>query len=172
MERTALSALAAILGSLSIRWTLIGALAANRYRTAPRLTQDVDLLLADVGPGLTELIAALTADGWRVRHRDAAGELIRLVHDQLGTADLLIAGTDYQQEALRRARSETLADGQAVVVLTAEDVIIHKLIAGRSQDIADIEAIVAAEVPLDAHYLDRWTRFWDVADAWSALRRG
>ena len=171
VERTALSALAVILGSLSIRWALIGALAANRYRTAPRLTQDVDLLLANPGPGLSALIDALAGAGWRVRHRDAEGELIRLTHDQLGNADLLIAGTDYQQEALRRAASETMSDGQRFTVLTAEDVIIHKLIAGRSQDLADIEAIVAANVPLDEHYIDRWAQFWDVAGIWSSLRR-
>ncbi len=171
MERTALSALATILESLSIRWALIGALAANRYRTTPRLTQDVDLLLADMGPGLPALLSALTTAGWRVRHADPKGELVRLVHDRLGIADLLVAGTAYQQEALSRARSETLSDGEVVTVVTAEDVIIHKLIAGRTQDIADIEAIVAGPVPLDDTYISRWSEFWDVAALWSSLRR-
>lgn len=32
--------------------TTLGALAANRYRSAPRLTLDAGLLLADFGPGL------------------------------------------------------------------------------------------------------------------------
>jgi hypothetical protein len=39
-----------MLGGLGIRWVLIGALAANRYRASPCLTGDVDLLLADAGP--------------------------------------------------------------------------------------------------------------------------
>jgi hypothetical protein len=56
VERTALSVLAEIFQSLSIRWALMGALAANRYRASPRLTQDVDVLLAGIGPsGALEL---------------------------------------------------------------------------------------------------------------------
>jgi hypothetical protein len=170
VERSALNNLATILQSLSIRWALIGALAANRYRASPRLTQDVDLLLADSGPGHSALEAALVAAGWSVRRASAEGDLLRLRHTVLGVADLLIAGTDYQQEALLRAREETLLNEQPVRVLTPEDVIVHKLIAGRSQDIADIEAILSAGVPLDENYIERWVQFWDVAELWSALR--
>ena len=107
-----------------------------------------------------------------MRRADAERELLRLRHPQLGVADLLIAGTDYQQEALARAREESIIGGERISVLTPEDVIVHKLIAGRSQDIADIEAIIAARVPLDESYIDRWTRFWDVVDRWTELRRG
>ena len=171
MERSALSALAEILDALSIRWALIGALAANRYRVSPRLTQDVDLLLSDSARGHGALEAALAAAGWTVRRADAAGDLLRLRHPQFGIADLLISGTEYQQEALSRAKVEKLSNGPSVAVLTAEDVIIHKLIAGRSQDVADIEAIVAAGVALDDAYIDRWVAFWDVGQSWAALRK-
>ncbi len=170
MERSALSALAAILRELGIRWALIGALAANRYRASPRLTQDVDLLLADAGSGLEVLEAAVRAAGWQVRRASPEGELLRLRHPELGIADLLIAGTEYQQEALRRAREEPIGGGETAPVLTAEDVIVHKLIAGRSQDLADIEAILAARVPLDDPYIERWAAFWDVLDRWRGLR--
>jgi hypothetical protein len=60
--RNTLSALGEILDALSIRWTLIGALAANRYRTTPRLTNDVDVLLADAGEGLESLEAGVDFD--------------------------------------------------------------------------------------------------------------
>jgi len=151
---------------------LIGALAANRYRGSPRLTQDVDLLLADAGAGLEALEEAARAAGWQVRRADPEGELLRLRHPEHGIADLLIAGTDYQQEAIRRAREEPLGNGERVPVLTAEDVILHKLIAGRTQDRADIEAILATGLSLDETYIERWARFWEVAEAWRALRTG
>ena len=169
VQRSALSALAQILDALRVRWVLIGALAANRYRTSPRLTHDVDLLLADAGPSEGALAAALQAGGWTVRSATAEGDLVRVRHIEFGAADLLIAGTDYQQQAIARAHAETLA-GQALRVLTVEDVIIHKLIAGRHQDIADIEAIVAGHLPLDETYLARWVGFWDVAATWQTLR--
>ncbi len=169
MERTALNALGGLLDGLGIRWVLIGALAANRYRTSPRHTEDVDLLLADTGPGLEELEAALRAAGWIPGRASPEGDLIRARHDELGVADLMIAGTEYQREAIRRARDEPIGEGATAAVITAEDVIIHKLIAGRSQDRADIDAILAAKVALDEDYIERWAQFWEVTDAWNAL---
>jgi len=52
----------------------------------------------------------------------------------------------------------------------AEDVIVLKLIAGRAQDVADVEAILAAGVPLDSAYLEEWTRYWEVDALWQRLR--
>jgi len=173
VERAALKALGGLLDGLGIRWVLIGALAANRYRTSPRHTEDVDLLLADSGPGVDALESTLRAAGWIPRRASPEGELLRVRHPELGIADLMIAGTDYQLEAIERARIEHFDDEGSAAVLTAEDVIIHKLIAGRSQDLADIEAILASKVPLDARYIETWASFWDVLEAWnSSIARG
>jgi hypothetical protein len=169
--RSALSALGRVLDALSIRWTLIGALAANRYRGSPRSTNDVDLLLADTGEGLESLEAALTAAGWSVRRADSAGELLRLSHAEYGVADLLIAGTDYQSQAIERSVVEPFDAHESARVLTAEDVIVHKLIAGRLQDLADVEAILEGGVALDEGYIERWAQFWEVGDRWEQLRR-
>ena len=170
MKRSTLRTLGDLLDSLGIRWVLIGALAANRYRTSPRLTQDVDLLLADAGAGVEALEDAFRAAGWDTHRASPEAELIRLRHPDYGIADLLFAGTDYQQEAIRRAREESFDDGVRARVLTAEDVIVHKLIAGRAQDIADIEAILAAKFPLDESYIERWATYWDVQALWRSLR--
>ena len=170
--RNTLNAVAEVLDTLSIRWTLIGALAANRYRSSPRLTNDVDLLLADTGEGIDVLESAFTDRGWSVFRADAAGELLRLTHPAYGLADLLISGTDYQNTAIERSGIETIDDLQSVRVLTAEDVIVHKLIAGRLQDQADIEAILATDNKLDQHYIDHWAQFWEVQDLWEKLKTG
>jgi len=170
VAHSALATVAAVLDGLGIRWALMGALAANRYRASPRLTQDVDLLLADAGPGLEVLEGAFRERGWTVRRADPAGELLRLRHPELGIVDLLVAGTEYQQQALGRTREETLGARETVPVLAPEDVIVHKLIAGRTQDLADVEAVVAAGVPLDEAYVARWAAFWDVLDRWQAAR--
>ena len=139
--------------------------------------QPVRLALARLGVERAWLVGdtpddmrAARAAGWQVQRASPEGELLRLRHAELGIADLLIAGTDYQQEAIRRARLEPAGDGEAVPVLTVEDVIVHKLIAGRTQDLADVEAILAARVPFDERYVERWAVFWDVLDRWQALR--
>ena len=170
--RTALGEIGALLDGLSIRWALAGGLAANRYRRSPRHTDDVDLLLADTGPGPDTLESTLTAAGWSVHHADPEGDLLRTKHSELGRVDLLIAGTPYQLEALRRALvdAESVPDAGAVPVLTVEDVIIHKLIAGRYRDLADIEEILESKPPLQVDYIERWAQFWEVLDRWHQLR--
>ena len=159
-----------LLDGMSIRWALIGGLAANRYRSAPRYTGDVDLLLAGSGAPIPELESALTARGWSVCRADGEGSLLRANHTELGPVDLLVAGTEYQEQALQRAQVESVAGVGATPVLTVEDVIVHKLIAGRHQDLADVEAILEAAVPIEEAYVERWAAFWDVLDRWRALR--
>jgi hypothetical protein len=169
-EASALRALGKLLDTLGIRWVLAGALAANRYRSAVRLTAQFDLLLADLGPGLAGLRAALTDAGWEVRVASPGGEVLRLRHTRFGAADLMIAGTDYQRQALERSRLETLSDSLSVRVLSPEDVIVHKLIAARNQDLADIEAILSSQIPLDEEYVQTWAKFWEVTALWQRTR--
>ena len=170
--RTALGEIGRLLDGLSIRWALAGGLAANRYRRSPRHTDDVDLLLADTGPGLDVLESTLTAAGWSLHRADPAGELLRARHSELGPVDLLIAGTAYQHEALRRAHVEveTVPGAGTVPTLTVEDVIVHKLIAGRYRDLADIKEILEGKPSLQEAYIERWAEFWEVLDRWHQLR--
>lgn len=170
MERNALEALARLLDRLGIRWMLIGALAANRYRITTRLTQDVDLLLADVGPGLDVLERAFVEAGWSLRRALPGGEILRLRHGLLGAADLIVAGTDYERTALAHARLERLGELGEVRIAAPEDVIVLKLVAGRSQDLADVESILAASPALDERYLGEWLDFWEVRELWDRLR--
>ena len=111
-SRTALSHLGKLLDGLSIRWVLIGALAANRYRSSPRLTNDVDLLLANAGESIDVLEATLVGAGWSVHRADRGGELLRLTHAVFGVADLLFAGTHYQDLAIQRALVEPIDDDE------------------------------------------------------------
>lgn len=161
-----------MLDGLSIRWALAGGLAANRYRRSPRHTDDVDLLLADAGPGLAALESTLADAGWSIQRADPHGELLRAKHPELGPADLLIAGTRYQREAIRRAlvRPEVVPGAGIVPTLTVEDVIVHKLIAGRYRDLADVEEILASETPIQEGYIEEWAGFWEVLDRWRLLR--
>lgn len=169
-ERDSLSALAAVLDPLGIGWVLIGALAANRYRKTTRTTQDVDLLLLDLGPGLEALEAALRSAGWTVRRATPGGEMLRARHLVYGLADLIVAGTDYERTAIARSRTEGASPAASVRVLAPEDVIVFKLIAGRAQDLADIEAILAAKPALDDAYLESWATAWDVLETLRRLR--
>lgn len=63
---------------------------------------------------------------------------------------------------MRRARKVDLDDGVSARVLSPEDVIIHKLIADRAKDDADIEDIQQTEPSLDWDYLNKWFDAWEL----------
>ncbi len=150
-----LASIAEIFDELGLDWTLIGALAANRYRATPRFTTDL-VTMATFAPGLVD---RLEADGYDVTVVADPGERPHLIRCHRGAAaiDILIRVVEYQREALRRAIDR---------VLTAEDVIIHKLIAGRPRDLDDIRSIFEAGVPLDRLYRDHWVGEWDLGERW------
>lgn len=170
MERDAVRELGERLAALSISWTLFGAVAANRYRREVRLTGDVDLLLADHGGDLAALERALGQGGWKTRRATPDGSVLRLRHARFGAADLVLAETEYQRVALERARAEVDASGTLIRYLAPEDVIIHKLIAGRPRDIDDIENILDASPQLDEAYLTSWAEAWGTLELWHRLR--
>ncbi len=147
-----------ILSDHGISTVVIGAHAANRYRLEVRSTTDLDLLATTLD-GAAE---ALRAAGCDVRSVSDDG-LEYLVCARLGSArvDVLLAETDYQRLAIDRA-----VDG----VLTVEDVIVHKLIAGRPRDLDDIASILAAGVSIDETYVVEHSTSWGVDDRWRLLR--
>jgi len=132
------------------------------------MTEDVDVLIDDVGLDLGALEQTLRGRGWAVSRADPLGELVRLRHPTFGIADILVAGTDYQRESIARSHAEQL-DGKPIPVLRVEDVIVHKLIAGRAQDLADIEAILATRQAFDRGYVERWAQFWELEDRWRQI---
>src|SRR5260370_14848439 len=152
-------AVTAVCDQLGIQWALAGAFAAMRYRVDERPTNDIDLLVADD----TGLVEALVAEGFDVRpyEDDGAVYLIRATKTRCAV-DLMIPVTEYQELALERSQDH---------VLTAEDVIVHKLIAGRPRDLSDIESILASGIGLDESYIQHWAQIWDVNDRWAAMRQ-
>lgn len=142
------------LESIGVGLVLIGAHAANRYRVEVRHTLDVDFLATSLEDADTVLREA----GCTVRVvRD--GDVPFMISARRGSTviDLLLAETDYQRLAMQRA-----IDG----VLSPEDVIVHKLIAGRPRDLDDIHSVLASGLDLDVPYIEEHADSWGVLDRW------
>jgi hypothetical protein len=76
--------------------------------------------------------------------------------------DLFLVTTDYQREAfLRRVRKSV--NGTQAWVISPEDLILHKLIAGRERDLADVSDILVLMPDVDRAYLRRWADALGVA---------
>lgn len=137
---------------------VIGALAALRYRGEPRATTDVDFLVTSLR-GVAEVFADAGCSVRTVLDDDGAPYVVFGRGDGV-QVDALLAETEYQREAHRRA-----VDG----FLTVEDVIVHKLIAWRERDRDDVESILAVGHDLDRGYIELWADTWDVLDRWRSV---
>ena len=118
-----------MLAAAGIRHALVGALGANAYRTRPRTTEDIDFLVGDE--------AFETHPGGFVTMRVPVIEFAGIEVDQVPLTDALRAVED----GLERAH---VSDGVPIAPL--DTIVVMKLLAGRTQDLADVEAIVESGV--------------------------
>jgi hypothetical protein len=145
-----------------IPYAVIGGIAVQRWGQ-PRLTRDVDLTVLVPGGReealLHELVAAFpprleNAVTFALEHR------VLPVHVPGGSeADISLGLPGYEEHVIARAVDYDLGDGRQVRLCSAEDLIIHKALAGRPQDVVDIEGIVARQgAALDVAYVRQWLR--------------
>jgi hypothetical protein len=87
--------------------------------------------------------------------------------------DMLLSNSEYHEHALRRRVLRKLpACDRALAVLSCEDLILHKLLAGRLIDLADGVALMKANRPtLDFAYLDQWAARIGVVEELRRVRR-
>ena len=134
-----------------IAHALIGALAVAAWG-APRATEDIDLL-ADAAPS-TRLDAALGEAGFAPEWRrgdpdDPVPLLLRLGGPAGGPdVDVLCVTRAWEREVLGRAVRVRIPGGPEVPVVTAEDLIVLKLLAGGPGDLADVAELLVQAGPL------------------------
>ncbi len=134
-------------------WFLFGARAAIHYGSA-RATVDVDVGLRLAGASLDSLVERAAAGGFATRiaeWRDLAdrARVVLLIDTPSGIeVDVVLTGPGLEDEFHERARKAGFA-GVELPVIAPEDLLICKLLAGRPQDLQDIEAVLAAQSDLD-----------------------
>jgi hypothetical protein len=130
----------------------------------PRLTQDVDVTVG-VGPDrVPDLLAVCEALGLQPLPDDPgafARETFVLPAADPATGvrvDLIFSTTPYEAQAIERAVRVNVGS-RDVPFATAEDLLLHKLFAGRPRDLEDAAGVVRRKGPeLDWEYLARWAR--------------
>ena len=147
-----LRAICGILDDQGAPYAVAGTIAANLYRNQARTTFDIDLLVSMPDDALDAISRAAAQRG--------RGIAIKLIAVQM----------DYQEIALQRALVHELAEGVGVPVLAIEDVLIHKLIAGRHRDLDDITSILETSPELDLPYIEQWVEQWEVGDLFLKIR--
>ncbi|MBI3574928.1 MAG: nucleotidyltransferase [Gammaproteobacteria bacterium] len=141
-----------------VRYLLVGGLAMNLHGV-PRMTMDVDIILAMDEPNLQAFLKAANHLGLQpvapVKKEDLLNPSARKSwvtekhmvafalrpSDPVGpTIDVLIDPSINIAEALKRAESKVIG-GVHVSLATVEDMIVLKRAAGRKQDLADIRQL-------------------------------
>jgi predicted nucleotidyltransferase len=74
--------------------------------------------------------------------------------------DLIFSFTPYEKGAIQRAQKVRLG-GIDVTFAAPEDVIIHKIFAGRPRDLEDVSSILAKQPNVDREYIIKWLREFD-----------
>jgi hypothetical protein len=165
------------LESLGLPMALMGGLAVALWKHV-RATHDVDLLVGLDKLTPEALLEHLQRQGFRPKRYPALVQVgdhlfLQLLYEPPQAfmdiqIDLLLAQSAYQQEALNRRLPRTIAGLNCnPYVLSCEDVILHKLIAGRVLDRSDCAYLVRANSrDLDFVYIRRWVAQLNLANEW------
>ncbi len=148
------------LSAQNIPYVLIGGLAVQQWGSA-RLTVDADFTIAAPLEGSADLVQRITGRfPSRVADPQAMASRTRmiLVKAENGVeVDISLALPGYEDELFRRSMDFEIEPGKSIRLCSAEDLIIHKAVAGRPQDVVDIEGVVLRRGDqLDAAYIRRW----------------
>ena len=149
-------------------WAVVGGHAANLYRHDARATVDTDILISLDRRTMQEVREVLVDAGWATRSMPEGGWLLRVAHLAFGSLDVIASETDYQRAALARAKI-TMFGNIPLRALAVEDVIIHKLIADRYKDEADVYDILRTNPILDGDYLGKWLDEWGVRERFERI---
>ena len=170
-ELAALQDLCARLESARIAYMLTGSLAMSFY-ARPRMTRDVDLVVAFESGDIARLTAALGGD--YLVDADAIGDAMRsarpwnILHlPSLVKIDLIPRkNTEYRRAEFERRRLVQFA-GVPLWIVSVEDLILSKLDwsreSGSAQQQSDVRALL--QVPLDRPYLHQWAAHLGLAQS-------
>lgn len=159
---------------------LIGAFARNAW-APPRATTDLDLAVAADPEVVARVEAVLAPLGFRTVRRqqveaaDDVPDIVVLRRDEGDPrqVDLLVAKSAFEASALGRAVPIAIGDA-SIPTVTAEDLIVYKLLASRPRDLEDVRAVLATQEragrALDWSYIERWAQFWGIEDRLVGLR--
>lgn len=162
MFQQLLEQIAKELDHFNIPYMLIGGQAVLLYGE-PRLTKDIDITLG-VGPDrisdLLQLVQVLNFQVLVNSPEKFVGETMVLpcLEPKSGIrVDFILSHSAYEQKALQRVRQIKM--GKTLVRFASpEDLIIHKVIAGRPRDMEDVRTVLLKQPAMDLSYIRQWLK--------------
>jgi hypothetical protein len=166
----------------NVPMAVVGGLALAAWKHV-RATKDIDLLLGVGTDDLEPVLQRLLAAGLRLKRDPPIVnlghlKLVQLLYEPPEAlmdlqVDLLLGESEYHRKALSRGVPTNLPGlNVEITVLACEDLILHKLLAGRMIDRADAVALLQMNRGgLDLDYLSRWANSLHVRREYDEVTR-
>jgi predicted nucleotidyltransferase len=147
-----LAALAGHLDRKDLKYMVIGGQAVLVHGE-PRLTNDIDITVAAGLEKLDQVLqVAVASDLEPLVNPDeftTQTMVLPCLHKASGVrVDFILSFSTYEHEAIERA-VEIEIGGSTVRFATAEDLIVHKVLAGRARDLEDVRSVLLKNPELD-----------------------
>lgn len=150
-----------ILQSKDIPFMFMGGMAISVWGN-PRATYDIDGVIKVNKNQLNELINEFSQKGFMYDKKAPIKVIQNMPFITLKKRkiyiDLFLAKSEYERQALSRRQEVNLKDIN-ITLITPEDLILYKLLSGRTRDIDDIrEILVMQKEKIDIRYLKKWAK--------------
>jgi predicted nucleotidyltransferase len=160
-----------LLDRLGHPYAVMGGIAVRAY-AIPRATYDVDLTIAVEQSRLPELFIELRKLDFAIPEpyetswvdRIAGMPLLKLKRyygEKTLDVDLFLEESEFQKEVMRR-RVHVDAEGRKYWMVTAEDLVLFKLVANRLRDRVDVADVLFVQGELDKSYMRSWAKVLEV----------
>ena len=155
------------LDNIRVGYIIIGGQAVLIYGE-PRLTKDIDITIG-VNPKQKNKIINLAET---LKLNILVNNCEKFIDDTYVLpceskkysmrVDFIFSDTEYEKLAIKRANKILIQD-YGINFASLEDLVIHKIIAGRARDIEDIEIILMKNKNYDINYIIKWLNSFEKA---------
>lgn len=149
----------------SLPYMVIGGQAVLLYGE-PRLTRDIDITLGVGVEGLAKVKKIIPVIGLgslieKEKEFVERNMVLPTIDNNSGIrVDFIFSFSPYIRQAIERAKDIRL--GRSLVRFASlEDVVIHKVIAGRARDIEDVKSLLLKNPKYDSVYIESWLKQFD-----------
>lgn len=160
-----LSKIGTSLSKHNLPYMVVGGQAVLVYGE-PRLTRDIDITLGVDVDHLGEVLAVVQELNLKPLPQEIESfvretMVLPALDEHTGIrVDFIFSYTPYETGAIKRAKKVKIM-GQEVNIASPEDLIIHKIFAGRPRDIEDVRTVLLKNPDIDLPYIRKWLKQFD-----------
>jgi len=149
----------------SIPYIVIGGQAVLLYGE-PRLTRDIDITMGIGVDGLDKVKKIIQIIGLKTlvqKEKEFVDRnmVLPTIDKKSGIrVDFIFSFSSFGRQSIERAKDIKL--GRSLVRFASlEDVVIHKVIAGRARDLEDVKSVLLKNPKYDLVYIEKWLKEFD-----------